>query len=342
MRHARGAQPLRTFAALLLAAVTVLPSAGLRAQSDLDALMSAVLSRRDDNWKKLQQYTLTEDQSFRLVGPMETPIFGSKREYLWLPRQGFFVRSPLSADGVKVSDVERRKAEDAFLRMEQQREAQRAARRGGAPDTSPHSIVEGQPPAGEPADIPDAIRQSLEPQFVSMAYFLEFKFEAGHYAFVGRERLLDRDVLRIEYYPEKLFQDDKPRGRGGSNQPKDPAAEKKNQERKDRGNQIERQMDKVSFVTMWVEPTERQILQYDVRNIDADFLPGRWFMRLDELHASMRMGNPFPGVWLPAAMEIRAAMTLAVGHVSGIFETKYRDFREAATDSRVIIPSPAR
>ena len=36
------------------------------------------------------------------------------------------------------------------------------------------------------------------------------------------------------------------------------------------------------------------------------------------------------------------AMTLAVGRVSGVFETKYRDFREAATDSRVIIPSPQR
>lgn len=317
-----------------MAAVTVLPPAGLRAQSDLDALMSAVLTRRDDNWKKLQQYTLIEDQSFRLVGPMETPIFGSRREYLWLPRQGFFVRSPLSADGVKVSDVERRKAEDGFLRIEQQREAQRAARGGGSP--------QGQADAGEPADIPDAIRQSLEPGFVSMAYFLEFKFEAGHYAFVGRERLLDRDVLRIEYYPEKLFQNDKREGRGGSNQAQDPEAEKKKRERSDRGDQIERQMDKVSFVTLWVEPSERQILQYEVRNIDADFLPGRWLMRLDELHASMRMGNPFQGVWLPASMQIRAAMTLAVGRVSGVFETKYRDFREAATDSRVIIPSPQR
>jgi len=296
--------------------------------------MSAVLSRRDDNWKKLQQYTLIEDQSFRLVGPMETPIFGSKREYLWLPRQGFFIRSPMSADGVKIGDAERRKAEDAFLRMEQQREARRAARGGGPP--------EGQADAGEPVDLPDAIRQTLEPQFVSMAYFLEFKFEAGHYAFVGRERLLDRDVLRIEYYPEKLFHDDPPEGRGNGSQAKDPAAEKKNSERKARGDQIERQMDKVSFVTMWVDPSERQILQYEVQNIDADFLPARWLLRLDELRASMRMGNPFPGVWLPASMNIRAAMTLAIGRMSASFETKYRDFREAATDSRVIIPAPAR
>ena len=32
----------------------------LLAQTDLDALMSTVLTKRDDNWKKLQQYTLDE------------------------------------------------------------------------------------------------------------------------------------------------------------------------------------------------------------------------------------------------------------------------------------------
>ena len=36
-------------------ALTGLP---LSAQSDLDAFMEKVLARRDDNWKKLQQYVL--------------------------------------------------------------------------------------------------------------------------------------------------------------------------------------------------------------------------------------------------------------------------------------------
>jgi len=96
-------------------------------------------------------------------------------------------------------------------------------------------------------------------------------------------------------------------------------------------------MDKVSFVTLWVEPTERQILKYEFQNIDADFLPARWMLRLDELHASMRMGNPFPGVWLPASLGIRVDMTVAVGRLSAIFDTTYRDYRLAETDSRVII-----
>ena len=325
---------MRSLTVFVAALVAVSLPAAPSAQSDLDRLMEAVLSRRDDNWKKLQQYTLTEDNIFRVLGPMETPFFGSKREYLWVPRQGFFVRSPVSADGVAISEVERRKAEDAWLKREQSRETRRTASRGGkpgAPDTpdAPADVV-------EPVDIPDALRQSLEPQFVSTAYFLKFKFERGHYAFVGRERLLDREVLRIEYYPEKLFED-KPReggrGKAGDKPPTPPE-----KARREKGEQIERQMNKVSFVTLWVEPTERQILQYEFQNIDADFLPARWMLRLDELHASMRMGTPFPGVWLPASLGIRVDMTIAVGRFSAVFDTKYRDYRLAETDSRVIIP----
>jgi len=322
---------VRSLAVLLAAVVAVSLPAAPSAQSDLERLMEAVLSRRDDNWKKLQQYTLTEDNTFRLLGPMETPIFGGKREYLWVPRKGFFIRSPVSADGVAISEAERRKAEDAWLKREQSREARRAARRGGTPGASDAPAV-----APEPVDLPDALRQSIEPEFVSTAYFLKFKFERGHYAFVGRERLLDREVLRIEYYPEKLFQDEPREGRRGSGPDRPPTAEEK--ARREKGEQIERQMNKVSFVTIWVEPTERQILQYEFQNIDADFLPARWMLRLDELHASMRMGNPFPGVWLPASLGIRVDMTIAVGRLSAIFDTKYRDYRLAETDSRVIIP----
>ena len=322
---------MRTFAVLLAAVVAVVLPAAPSAQSDLDRLMEAVLSRRDDNWKRLQQYTLTEDNVFRLVGPMETPLFGGKREYLWVPRQGFFIRSPVSADGVAISEPERRKAEEAWLKREQAREARRTAPQGGQP-----AAAEAPAAAVDPVDLPDALRQSLEPEFVSSAYFLKFKFERGHYAFVGRERLLDRDVLRIEYYPEKLFKDEPREGRRGGDGEKPPTA--KEQARRDKGEQIERQMNKVSLVTLWVEPTERQILQYEFQNIDADFLPARWMLRLNELHASMRMGNPFPGVWLPASVGIRIDMTVAIGRLSATFDTKYHDYRLAKTDSRVIIP----
>ena len=51
-----------------------------------------------------------------------------------------------------------------------------------------------------------------EPQFVASAYFLKFRFESGHYALAGREKLGDIDTLKIEYYPESgLFKDGRTR-----------------------------------------------------------------------------------------------------------------------------------
>ncbi len=58
-----------------------------------------------------------------------------------------------------------------------------------------------------------------EPRFISEAYFMRFKFEPGNYYLVGRERFEGHDVLRIEYYPTRLFSDEQERA-------KDPAADK--------------------------------------------------------------------------------------------------------------------
>jgi hypothetical protein len=315
-------------ARLLLVTAAILIAAALpSAQTDLDRLMSDVLARRDDNWKKLQQYTLREDNTFRLLGPGETPIFGSKRQYQWVPREGFFVRSPIEADGVTIGDAERKREEDRWLARERQREKNRAARRGqqqAEAQTDDSNVP-------EPSEVPDVLRQTVEPSFVSMAYFLDFKFETGHYALVGRERLLDRDVLRIEYYPEQLFRQNRRRERGNGGD-----GQQKPEKPDDRGAEITRQMNKVSLVTLWVEPKARQILQYEFQNIDADFLPGRWLVRIDEMKASMRMGNPFPDVWLPASVDIRVAMTLAVGRLSASYDVAYRDYRLAETGARVV------
>ena len=315
---------MRTFAVLIAAAVAVSTAVPL-AQSDLERLMADVLARRDDNWKKLQQYTLNEDQTFRLLGPNSTPLFGTKREYVWVPRDGFFIRSPLRVDGVVIDDAERSRQEAGYLERERQRERRRAERAGELYASS----------AGvEPVDVPDVLRQSLEPQFVSAAYFMRFKFERGTYAFVGRERLLDRDVLKIEYYPERLF--------GGRRQDADKPAQdskavgKPESKGDKKGDQITRQMNKVTMVTLWVDPANKQILKYDFQNIDADFLPARWLVRLDEIRASMRMGNPFPDVWLPADVAIGFQMTLAIGTISASYDVKYRDHRLAETSVKVV------
>src|SRR5687767_13803469 len=173
-------------------AVASLPA---NAQSDLDAFMEKVLARRDDNWKKLQQYVLEEKEGFDLTGPGGFPLWGMRREYSWFIRDGIFVRSPVSADGVKLSESDRRKAEEQWLRRQRNREerekrnAEREAK-GLPPEREDRAIVIG--PQGVQTitsddketgttitNTEDMLKQVREPQFVSSAYFLKFKFEKG-------------------------------------------------------------------------------------------------------------------------------------------------------------------
>src|SRR6188472_4155589 len=95
---------------------------GLNAHSDLDAFMAKVLARRDDNWKKLLLDVLEEKEAFDLTGPGRFPLWGMRREYNWFIRDGIFVRSPVSADGVKISEDDRKKAEEQWLRRQKNRE----------------------------------------------------------------------------------------------------------------------------------------------------------------------------------------------------------------------------
>jgi hypothetical protein len=290
---------LRLFAALAL--VAAFGGAAPSAQSDLDSFMSQVLARRDENWKKLQQYTLAEDETFSLTGTGGTRIYGFKREYDWFPQDGIFVRSPTRADGVAMSDEERRRAEQRWIRQEQERDRQRDNERE---DVEP--------------SLNDLIDPEGQPRFVSSAYFMKFKFEPGHYALAGRERLLGREVLRIEYYPARLFED---KGKP----PSDPT-----------GARIQRSFNKVALITLWIEPAEHQILQYEFQNIDFDFLPGRSMARVDEITASMRMGEAFTGVWLPETIAMRFGMTLAIGSVAARYDVGYHDYKEAVTAARLV------
>ena len=93
-----------------LVSSTMWPSArAATVQSDLDALMSTVLATRDENWKKLRQYILDEREEVDVTGPGNARLWGDRREYTWFIRDGFFVRSPTKANGVDVSDADRRK-----------------------------------------------------------------------------------------------------------------------------------------------------------------------------------------------------------------------------------------
>jgi hypothetical protein len=288
-------------------------------QSDLDAFMSRVLARRDENWKKLQQYVLEEDERLRVTGPDGARVFGFAREYTWFIREGYFIRSPLKFDGVTIPEADRRRYEQRFLTREKARERRAARARENPDDPGEKSEVRISP---EGVQI-DVVSSSLEPRFVSAAYFLRFKFDPGHYALAGRERMHDRDVLRIEYYPSRLFTE-------GRTRPDRRARE--------RDPEVEAKLNKVSLVTLWIDQRQHQILRYTFDNIDLDFMPGRSLVRIDEMTATMQMTQPFPDVWLPDAVKMRFGLSTALGALRAEYDVKYRDYRVAEVTSRIRPP----
>jgi hypothetical protein len=310
------------------------------AQSDLDAFMEKVMARRDDNWKKLQQYVLEEKEAFDLTGPGRFPLWGMRREYSWFIRDGIFVRSPTSADGVKLSEADRKQAEDQWLRRQknrEEREKRNAEHRAKGEPEEIGNVNIGIGPTGvvvstddetkDPGqatpitNTEDMLKQVREPQFVSSAYFLKFRFEKGHYALAGRENIGDIQALKIEYYPESgLFKD-------GRTKP--------NKRERERDERLQEKMNKVSMVTLWVDPKTYQILQYTFDDIDMDFFPGRSLVRIDDLKATMQMGQPFPNIWLPKSIEMHFGMMLAVGAVDATYRVDYENYKEAAVTYKI-------
>ena len=274
----------RVTRALPILIVTVLAGLGrVSAQSDLDAFMARVLAERDRNWTKLQQFILEERETLQVTGPGGARLFGRQRDYQWFLREGIFVRSPLRADGVAIAEGERIDEENDWIRRERRRNRQ-------------------------------------EPRFVSAAYFLRFTFDPGQYALAGREPLEGRDVLRIEYYPTRMFNEGRLRP---------------NRELRKRDDQIEEKLNKGSLVTLWIDPAAHQILQYEFDNVDMEFLPARFLMRMDAMRATMRMGQPFEGVWLPRSIAIRVEGTLATGAVNASYDVEYYDYRLAEVKAEI-------
>ena len=336
---------------LALCVCTLAPIWG-EAQTDLDAFMRQVLAKRDDNWKKLQQYVLDERETIDLRGPSRVPLWGERRDYTWYIRDGFFVRSPLKFNGVDISDGERRKFEADYLAQVKRRD-QRFGRGSDPPSlgstpsssgvTSPPSLGSTPPSSGvaSPPGVPDRpeprdprdpdvgglLKQTRQPGFISSAYFLRFKFEEGKYALVGHETLDARDVLKIEYYPAKLFggTDRRRRKEGASGEDRAYDAE------------FQRMMNKVSLVTIWVEPQSQQIVKYTFNNLPFEFLPGQWLVHVDDLRATMTMSQPFPDVWLPRDLEFAFGISLAVGQVDMRYALEYHDYRRADVTANVKI-----
>ena len=280
-------------------------------RSDLDAFMEKVLARREVNRKMLEQYVLDETETFEVLGPGQWPLQRTKRDYTWYERDGMHVRSPVRFDGVAVGEKERAEYEEKWIRREKGRQERKAKN-----EREKGEVIIGS----EGIQVNTSGPVTTEPRFVSEAYFMDFKFEPGNYYLAGREKLEGQDVLRIEYYPTKLFSE-------GRTRP--------NAKVRERDVDIEPKMNKAALVTLWVEPTAHQILKYEFRNLPWDFLPGRSIVRVDDVTASMEMGQPFPDIWLPRAIRIAIDFSTAVGELKGRFATDYHDYRLASVSTRI-------
>jgi len=290
---------------------------------ELDTFMQQVLVRRDDNWKKIQQYILDEQERIEFRGPAEALLWGQKREYMWYPRDGFFVRSPVRFNGVAISEREREQYEENFLRRVKNRDARHQAR---------NAETEGTVEA--PSDLQSLIQQTREPQFISSAYFLEFKFEGGRYALVGRETIDKVPVLKIEYYPTRLFSDE-PSTRAEARTSEVAGRKSKDEQY---GQAVQQLINKVSLVTLWIEPTQKQIVKYTFDNIGLDFLPAAWLVRVTDLRANMLMSEVFAGVWLPKRVDMAGTILLGGGPFSIAYDIQYSGYREATTGTKYLGP----
>ena len=179
--------------------------------------MRQVLARRDDNWKKLQQYVLDEREHDRAArtGP-RSRSGASGATTPGIIRDGFFVRSPVKFNGV---DDRRRRAPEVRSRLPAARQQERDKRAPARPmaaighrrwSANRRTTIRGRPmPCRRRRRRPDQA-DARSREFISSAYFLRFKFEEGKYALVGRETLDGRDVLRIEYYPTQAVRRQRP------------------------------------------------------------------------------------------------------------------------------------
>jgi hypothetical protein len=294
------------------------------AQSDLDVFMEKTLARRAVNREMLNQYVVDETETFEVLGPGRWPLHRTKRDYTWYERDAMHVRSPVRFNGVTVGEQERQQYERDWIKREQARRERKA---------------KDEREKGEIAISGEGVEVSggsvaIEPRFVSEAYFMDFKFEPGNYYLAGREQLEGKDVLRIEYYPTNLFND-----HDDEKTPREIKKRSKDDEKERRAEQdINRKMNKTALVTLWVDPTEHQIVRYTFDNVWLDFLPAAWLVRIDDLRASMTMGQPFPGVWLPRNMNIHAGLTMAMGSFEARYDRAFANYREGQVKTTIKVP----
>jgi hypothetical protein len=306
-----GATLLVMLGATSLAAVPPGPGAAvatMQEDDDLDAFMEKVLERRVTNWEDLYRYTVRDREVIDVRGPGGTRIESQVGESTWYVREGYMVRSPDTLNGAKVGAEERAKAEERFLERARKREADRAEKAAAA------EVKDGV--AGEGADAA-AASQGTEAG-AEREYFLGFPFEPGHYYLAGFEDFEGQQVVRVEYYPQELFEDE------GDVEDEDSA-------------EWTERFQKTSRVTLWVLPERYQIVKVAYDNIGLDFLPYRWLVQVDDVRAELVMHQPFPeeDLWLPREIVVAGEFSVATGAYTMNYTLEYFDYQETDVAAKV-------
>jgi hypothetical protein len=321
--------------------------------TSLDAFMARVLERRNENWKTLHDYILSERETFQILGPAGIPLAGQRREFQWFIRDGYLVRSPVKANGASLGEADRQKYEADWLKKEQERE-KRAKEKAAKKDKESveAELAEELRTVDLGSDKEVISTVGTEPRFISEAYFMKFPFEPGNYYLAGRETMDGRPVVKIEYYPSRLFSDDEDREKkavtvtaggevkvepvpekpGGKEKAKPPAKRDKGD---DIENEIEAALNKVTMVTMWIDPEEYQIVRFAFDNADWGFLPGRAIVRVDQAKATMTMGRYFDNVWLPKEIAFRFGATFAAGSYTFRYGREFYDYRKGEVSAKI-------
>ena len=125
-------------------------------------------------------------------------------------RTAIFVRSPLKANGVDDlrSAIGASTKRTIFEPGEGARQARRATR---VPRASRWRRRSGRTRAGEPlagVDVECSCSQTRQPQFIDSAYFLNSSSSRASTRSSAARRSTIGEVLRIEYYPARLFNDE--------------------------------------------------------------------------------------------------------------------------------------
>jgi hypothetical protein len=167
--------------------------------------------------------------------------------------------------------------------------------------------------------------------------FFDFEFEPGNYLFAGRETFEGREVVRVEYYPTQAFFAD---GEERERRRRDEDEEREDEDFDEE--EFEHMFAKTSLVTMLIVPEEHQIVKWTFENVGFEFLPYRWLVRMDELHASMVMHQPIEGVWLPREIRAAASASTASFDLEVEYARVFGDYKEPAVGAGVVFGRPKR